>query len=135
MDRRVDWLGGILVTAGLVLIIFVLSDGEIAPKKWATSCELSIVVWSNCLLSDNTLDIIAFLILGCVFIGLFILWQRYLERIQDSPNAQYSKWTPPPLMKMSLFARGNGRFSVIMVIALLTWCTFLSWNVFATVRI
>ncbi len=39
-DKRVDWLGGALVTAGLVLIIFVLSDGEIAPNKWATSCEL-----------------------------------------------------------------------------------------------
>jgi len=39
-DKRVDWLGGALVTAGLVLIIFVLSDGELAPNKWATSCEL-----------------------------------------------------------------------------------------------
>lgn len=38
-DGRVDWLGGALVTAGLVLIIFVLSDGEVAPNKWATSCE------------------------------------------------------------------------------------------------
>jgi hypothetical protein len=85
-------------------------------------------------LSDNALDIIACLILGCVFIGLFILWQRYLERIQDSPNARYSKWAPPPLMKLSLFARGNGRFSVVIVIALLTWCTFFSWNVFSTVR-
>jgi hypothetical protein len=40
-DRRVDWLGGFLISAGLVLIIFVLSDGEVAPNKWATSCELS----------------------------------------------------------------------------------------------
>ncbi|KAF8731224.1 hypothetical protein AX14_005036 [Amanita brunnescens Koide BX004] len=113
-DRRVDWLGGFLISAGLVLIIFVLSDGEVAPNKWATSY------------------IIACLILGCLFLCLFLLWQRYLERIQDSPNARYSKWTPPPLMKLSLFSRGNGRFTVIMIIALLTWCTFLSWNVFAT---
>jgi len=42
-DKRVDWLGGALITVGLVLIIFVLSDGEIAPNKWATSCELSTV--------------------------------------------------------------------------------------------
>jgi hypothetical protein len=39
-DKRVDWLGGALITVGLILIIFVLSDGEIAPNKWATSCEL-----------------------------------------------------------------------------------------------
>ncbi|KAF8722460.1 hypothetical protein AX14_009814 [Amanita brunnescens Koide BX004] len=113
-DNRVDWLGGILISAGLTLVIFVLSDGEVAPNKWATSY------------------IIACLIIGCVFLCLFLLWQRYLERVQDSPNAQYSKWTPPPLMKLSLFSRGNGRFSVIMVIALLTWCTFLSWNLYST---
>lgn len=38
VDKRVDWLGAFLVTAGLVLIVFVLSDGEIAPNQWATSC-------------------------------------------------------------------------------------------------
>lgn len=38
-DRRVDWLGAFLVTAGLVFIVFVLSDGEVAPNKWATSCK------------------------------------------------------------------------------------------------
>ncbi|KAF8331579.1 major facilitator superfamily domain-containing protein [Amanita rubescens] len=113
-DPRVDWLGATLITVGLVLIIFVLSDGEIAPNKWATSY------------------IIACLILGCTFVGLFVLWQWYLERIQDNPNAQYSKWTPPPLMKLSLWTRGNGRFAVIMVIAFLTWCTFLSWSLWAT---
>lgn len=38
VDRRVDWLGGFLVTAGLVLIVFVLGQGEAAPNKWATPC-------------------------------------------------------------------------------------------------
>ncbi len=80
-----------------------------------------------------TRDIIACLILGCAFVGLFLLWQRYLERIQDNPNAQYSKWTPPPLMKLSLWTRGDGRFSAIMAIALLTWCSFVGWNIWATV--
>ena len=35
-DTRVDWLGAVLVTAGLVLIVFVLSEGEIAG--WKTPC-------------------------------------------------------------------------------------------------
>lgn len=39
-DRRVDWLGAFLVTAGLVLIVFVLGQGEVAPQKWATPCIL-----------------------------------------------------------------------------------------------
>ncbi len=40
-DKRVDWLGAFLVTVGLTLIrVVVLSDGEVAPNKWATSCKL-----------------------------------------------------------------------------------------------
>lgn len=38
-DRRVDWVGSTLITAGLVLIIFVLSDAAIAPRGWRTPCE------------------------------------------------------------------------------------------------
>ncbi|KAK7453386.1 hypothetical protein VKT23_011650 [Stygiomarasmius scandens] len=34
--RQVDWIGGLLVTSGLVLLVFVLSQGQVAPQKWAT---------------------------------------------------------------------------------------------------
>jgi len=37
-DQRVDWLGGFLITTGLVLVVYVLSDGEVAPEGWATPC-------------------------------------------------------------------------------------------------
>ncbi len=43
-NRKVDWLGTFLVTAALVLILFVLGDGETAPKKWATSCTSHLLV-------------------------------------------------------------------------------------------
>jgi hypothetical protein len=36
--RRVGWLGAFLITAALVLILFVLGEGEARPKQWATSC-------------------------------------------------------------------------------------------------
>ena len=38
IDKRVDWLGVVLITCGLVLIVFVLSDGELAPQQWSTPC-------------------------------------------------------------------------------------------------
>ena len=38
-DRRVDWIGAVLVTAGLVCIMFVLGQGELAPDGWKTGCE------------------------------------------------------------------------------------------------
>jgi hypothetical protein len=37
-DRRVDWFGAFLVTAGLVLVVFVLAQGESAPQQWKTPC-------------------------------------------------------------------------------------------------
>jgi len=38
-DKRVDWIGSSLVTAGLVLIIFVLSYASNAPRGWRTPCK------------------------------------------------------------------------------------------------
>jgi VanZ family protein len=40
LDKRIDWLGAFLATAGLVLIVFVLSQGELAPQKWGTPCTM-----------------------------------------------------------------------------------------------
>jgi len=45
LDKRVDWLGAFLVTAGLVLIVFVLGQGELAPKQWATPCEFCLIAY------------------------------------------------------------------------------------------
>lgn len=80
------------------------------------------------------IDIIALLIVGVALLALFILWQWYLERVQLNPNAPYSALTPPPLMKLSLWTRGNGKFAAMMVIVLFTWCSFLAWNFWAQVR-
>ncbi|KAI4527062.1 MFS general substrate transporter [Schizophyllum commune Loenen D] len=109
-DRRVDWLGSFLVTAGLTLIIFVLAQGEIAkPKQWGSPY------------------IIVLLILGVILVGLFLTWQWYLERAHDDPQTPYSVWTPPPIMRLSLWKRAQGRYAVQMAIAFLNWCCFLSW--------
>lgn len=37
--KRVDWIGASLVTIGLVLIVFVLGEGEIASDGWKTPCK------------------------------------------------------------------------------------------------
>ena len=48
-DKRVDWIGALLVTTGLVLIVFVLGQGDIAPRQWATPC----MYWIKILQIDN----------------------------------------------------------------------------------
>ncbi|KAH7926350.1 MFS general substrate transporter [Leucogyrophana mollusca] len=110
VDRRVDWIGAALITIGLVLIVFVLGQGEIAPQGWQTPY------------------IIALLIVGVLFVGLFLLWERHLEQALDDRNRAPSIWTPPPLMRLSIWARAKGRMTVILFIAFCNWSGFLSWN-------
>ncbi|KAJ7595339.1 putative efflux transporter [Mycena floridula] len=111
-DQRVDWLGGFLVTVGLVLIVFVLGQGESAPQRWATPY------------------IIALLILGVLFIAAFLQWQHFLDGVHDpsSKRDSQSRWTPPPLMSLKLWTRRRGRVGVMFCIAFLNWCSFLGWN-------
>jgi hypothetical protein len=35
----VDWIGASLVIVGLVLIVFVLGQGEVASQGWKTPCK------------------------------------------------------------------------------------------------
>ena len=52
--KRVDWIGTLLVTIGLVLIVFVLGQGEIAPQGWKTPCEIHpCVIYSLCLIINR----------------------------------------------------------------------------------
>ncbi|KAL5485602.1 hypothetical protein ACEPAI_6643 [Sanghuangporus weigelae] len=105
-DKRVDWFGAILVTSALCLITFVLGEGELAPKRW------------------NTPYIIALLVIGIVLLGLFIVWQWFLEHDQSG------KWCPP-LMKLSLWTRARGKFAATQSIAFFEWAAFLSWQFWA----
>lgn len=109
--KRVDWIGASLVTIGLVLIIFVLGQGEIASNGWKTPY------------------IIALLIVGVIMVALFLAWEWKLERIVDEdPSRASSMWTPPPLMRLSLWTRARGRMAVILVIAFLNWSAFIGWS-------
>lgn len=120
-DKRVDWIGAALVTTGLVLIVFVLGQGEIAPQQWKTPY------------------IIALLIVGIFFVILFLLWQHHLEAVQKDdgtrgliPSSIAPRFSaPPPLMPLSLWTRSKGRVSVVMMIGFLLWASFLSWNYWA----
>ncbi|OSX59715.1 hypothetical protein POSPLADRAFT_1149470 [Postia placenta MAD-698-R-SB12] len=111
-DRRVDWLGAFLVTAGLVLVVFALSDGSVAPNGWKTGY------------------IIALLIIGVLFLILYVLWERYLETAPQRGDKTW--WTPPPLMKVSLWARAHGMLAVIFVVAFLEYGSFIIFNFWIT---
>ncbi|KAF7789732.1 hypothetical protein EIP86_000678 [Pleurotus ostreatoroseus] len=109
-DKRVDWLGAFLVTAGLTLLLFILSDGSIAPNGWSTSY------------------IIAFIVVGVILLLAFLGWEWYLEKAREDPDRAQSKWYPPPLMKLSIWRRAKGRMGVMLLVAFLEWCSFTSWT-------
>ncbi|KZS91971.1 putative efflux transporter [Sistotremastrum niveocremeum HHB9708] len=104
-DRRVDWLGAFLVTAGLALLIFVLGQGELAPDGWKTGY------------------IIGLLITSVVFLAAFIAWEKYLQDHTEFP----------PLMPLTIWTRGHGKFAVMQLIAFFEWSGFLSWAFWATI--
>ena len=78
-------------------------------------------------LSSIASDIIALLVVGVIFVALFLLWQYYLEKRFDDDNSAYSVFTPPPLMRISLWTRAHGRLGAVMLVAFTTWCCFQSW--------
>ena len=135
VDKRIDWLGAFLVTAGLVFIVFVLSQGELAPRRWSTPCTpFSTYKPFQIVIFPGVSDIIVLVILGVILIGLFSYWQYYLEKIHDNPESPFSLFTPPPLLKPSIWTRANGRISAMMAIAFTHSCAFSSWIYWVQVR-
>jgi len=136
VDKRIDWPGALLVTVGLTLVIFALSQGKIAPQGWSTPCKLCSA--SNhfiFLMLSGFQDIIVLLILGVILIGMFLCWQRYLEKIHDNPDSPFSFLTPPPLLKLSIWTRANGRIAAIMIIAFTNWSAFVASVFWVQVRL
>ncbi|KAI5479082.1 hypothetical protein MNV49_004080 [Pseudohyphozyma bogoriensis] len=76
-DRTVDWLGGALITVGLVLFTFSLADGSSAAKGWRTPYI-------------PTLFVISIL----VIVG-FWFWERHLETTGKRPLMPPSIWSQP----------------------------------------
>ncbi|TLD26170.1 MFS general substrate transporter [Venturia nashicola] len=69
----VDWIGGALITIGLLVLLFALTEGNVVG--WSTP-------W-----------IPALVVVSLAIIGLFIFWQWYLE----------NRTTRQPLMKISIW--------------------------------
>ncbi len=62
----VDWLGAALITIGLLVLMFALTEGNVVG--WATP-------WVPVLI-----------VVGVFLIVLFVFWQRHLEKKEPSPR-------------------------------------------------
>lgn len=73
LTKSVDWLGGVLITVGLIALLFALTEGNIVG--WTTA-------W-----------IYLLIVVSVLLIGIFAAWQWYQEKHTDRA----------PLMKISMF--------------------------------
>ncbi|KAI1137923.1 drug resistance protein [Hypoxylon sp. FL0543] len=71
--KSVDWIGGALVTASILALLFALTEGNV-------------VGW-------NTVWIYLLIVISLLLLGIFVAWQWYQEK----------HMTSKPLMKVSLF--------------------------------
>jgi len=102
-DKRVDWLGAVLVTGGLALLMFVLGDGTVAPHGWKTGY------------------VIALLIVSILMLITFLVWEYHLQE----------HTTFPPLMRLDIWTRGRGRLATTMLVAFFLWSGFIAWTLWA----
>ncbi|KAI0420502.1 major facilitator superfamily transporter [Xylaria grammica] len=75
--KSVDWLGGFLVTAGLLALLFALTEGNVVG--WGTP-------WVPVLI-----------VVALILLGIFYAWQWYQE----------NRTTRRPLIKVSIFKNGR----------------------------
>lgn len=82
----VDWIGGTLITCGLIALMFALTEGNVVG--WSTP-------WISVLLIVSLLIIVA-----------FVLWQIRLERRAGGT---------PPLVRMSIFKNARFSAAIVMM--------------------
>ncbi|TXT07461.1 hypothetical protein VHUM_03181 [Vanrija humicola] len=98
-DKRIDWLGGFLITAALCLFTFSITQSGIADKGWATPY------------------IPALLATSIVLFGLFGWWEHHVEH----------RLSLPPIAKLSLFTRDGWKITIVMLCAFCPFVAVAGW--------
>ncbi|GJN73306.1 drug resistance protein [Purpureocillium lilacinum] len=101
----IDWLGTFLITAGLLALMYALTEGNVVG--WS-------VPW-----------VPVVIVVSLTTILVFGVWQRYLEHRKSTAGTSL-----PPLIKVSIFA--NVRFTAAMVATGLFFASFNTFVIFAT---
>jgi MFS family permease len=99
VDKRIDWLGGFLITAALCLFTFSITESGVAPKGWATPF------------------VPALLSVSVVLFAAFGWWENRVEH----------KLSFPPIVKLSLFTRNKGTVSIVLLASFLPFVSVSGW--------
>ncbi|KAF2231691.1 MFS general substrate transporter [Viridothelium virens] len=106
----VDWIGGTLITVGLLALLFALTEGNIVG--WSTPWIPTLIV------------------ISLVIVAIFVLWQRYLEKHCSPATSAGTLLVGRPLIKVSVFK--NHRFAAAMLIMALFYSAFNNYLIYTT---
>ncbi|TXT04777.1 hypothetical protein VHUM_04045 [Vanrija humicola] len=98
-DKRIDWLGGLLITAALCLFTFSITESGIAPNGWSTPYVPALLATS----------IVLFIVFG--------FWEHHVE----------NRLSLPPIAKLSLFTRNGGKVTIVMLCAFCPFVAVAGW--------
>lgn len=99
VDKRIDWLGGFLITAALCLFTFSITESGIAPDGWKTPY------------------IPALLVVSLVLLAAFCLWEHHVEH----------RLTLQPIAKLSMFSRDGGKISAVLTSSSFIFFCIAGW--------
>ncbi|KAA1087154.1 hypothetical protein PGT21_023823 [Puccinia graminis f. sp. tritici] len=105
-EGSIDWLGGVLIIAGLTGLILSLGT---------SSRE-----------GSNKAVVIVTFIISIIILGCFVFWQRILEiRINESlQGGVHCKRITQPILKLDLFRRDHHQFLILLMVVCLLWSGF-----------
>lgn len=99
VNSRVDWIGGVLITAALCLFTFSITQSGIAKTGWKTPYIIALLALSN------------------VLLVAFGFWERHVEK-----NKKF-----PPIVKMSMLSRGSFGLTKVCLTAFLPFIAVAGW--------
>lgn len=99
-------MGAFLITAGLSLFSFALTQSGLVEKGWRTPCKSSHILIMR-LVSNILSDIPVVLVISILLIVLYGFWEHFVEK----------KTSIPPLSRLVIFSRRQWKVTAILVVS------------------
>lgn len=104
-NRRVDWMGAFLITSGLSLFSFALTQSGLVEKGWRTP-YIPVV-----------------LVISILLIVLYGFWEHFVEK----------KTSIPPLSRLVIFSRRQWKVTAILVVSFFAYVPIAGWMYLTTI--
>ncbi|OWZ66867.1 hypothetical protein AYX14_05865 [Cryptococcus neoformans] len=104
-NRQVDWMGAFLITSGLSLFSFALTQSGLVEKGWRTP-YIPVV-----------------LVISILMIVLYGFWEHFVEK----------KTSIPPLSRLAIFSRRQWKVTAILIVSFFAYVPIAGWMYLTTI--